>query len=196
MSVITIILLSLAILTCVGIKLYVNAQWAKKPLHNFPFIYRGKEYWYSRSVAVTHFIFAKNASDKWCVLANQRGKGAESYQGYWNCPCGYLDFDECGEEAAQRETFEETNVFIKKENIKFWNVISSPKAHRQNVSIHYYTVLDEKCEDFELSNINAEKNEVKSLKWVAIDEKDEQKWAFNHSNHITEIFNSVITNNL
>ena len=43
-----------------GIQYYLNYQWNKKPLHNFPFLYRGKEYWYSRSVAVTHFVFCKN----------------------------------------------------------------------------------------------------------------------------------------
>ena len=54
------ILFGVAVLCYFGIQHYLNYQWGKKPLHNFPFFYRGKEYWYSRAVAVTHFVFCKN----------------------------------------------------------------------------------------------------------------------------------------
>ena len=50
----------------------------------------GKEYWISRSVAVSVFLFVKD-KDKLYVLANKRGPGAADFQGLWNCPCGYLD---------------------------------------------------------------------------------------------------------
>lgn len=195
MLLIMLILFGVAILCYFGVQHYLNFQWSKKPLHNFPFFYRGKEYWYSRSVAVTHFVFCKNSNNEWCVLANERGSGTPDYQGYWNCPCGYLDFHENGEEAAQRETFEETGIYLKKENIKFWFVNTSPSANRQNVSILYYSILDGNCDDFELTNKGSEKNEVNNIKWIPINSKSDYKWAFNHSNRITEIYNSVITNN-
>ena len=189
------ILFVLVVLYHFGIQYYLNYKWDKKPLHNFPFLYRGKEYWYSRSVAVTHFVFCKNLNNEWCILANERGSGTPDYQGYWNCPCGYLDFNENGEEAAQRETFEETGLYLKKENINFWRVSTSPLNNRQNVSIFYYSVLDGNCEDFKLSNKGSEKDEVSNIKWIPINNTSDYDWAFNHPSLIREIYNSVITNN-
>ena len=62
----------------------------------------GETVWVHRSIAVAGFIFCK-INDEWCVLANQRGEGAPDFQGYWNCPCGYLDFDETLAEACSRK---------------------------------------------------------------------------------------------
>ena len=43
----TILILFVLVALChFGIQYYLNHQWNKKPLHNFPFLYRGKEYWY------------------------------------------------------------------------------------------------------------------------------------------------------
>lgn len=72
-----------------------------------------KEYWISRSVAVIAYIFYHNIiNNKLFVLADKRGQGTPDFQGYWNCPCGYLDFDETLSEAASREVFEETGYVI------------------------------------------------------------------------------------
>lgn len=49
----------------------------------------GETVWVHRSIAVAGFIFCR-INNEWCVLANQRGEGAPDFQGYWNCPCGYL----------------------------------------------------------------------------------------------------------
>lgn len=168
-----------------------NVKWRQKPLQNFPFVYRGKELWYSRSVAVIHFTFAKNMASNWCILANKRGSGTPDYQGYWNCPCGYLDFNETGEEAAQRETFEETNLYVKKNNIKFCGIDTSPKSNRQNVSIRYCSILDENCESFILNDDSSEKNEVDEIKWIELSKIDEYNWAFNHCQLIKDVFNQI-----
>ena len=62
-------------------------------MNNFPVQHEGKTYWVSRSVAVACFVFT-TIKDKICVLANQRGEGSADFHGYWNAPCGYLDFGE------------------------------------------------------------------------------------------------------
>lgn len=43
-------------------------------------------------------------------LANKRGTETPDFQGYWNCPCGYIDFDETEEDAVCREIMEETDM--------------------------------------------------------------------------------------
>ena len=52
----------------------------------------GKTLWSGRYCAVAAFAFCK-IKGEWCVLANQRGEGTPDFQGYWNCPCGFLDME-------------------------------------------------------------------------------------------------------
>lgn len=169
-----------------------NKHWHEKPLRNFPFMHKGKLFWYSRAVTVTNVCFSKNSKGEWVVLANKRGSGAPDYAGYWNCPCGYLDFDEDGQESAQRETFEETSVFVPKNKLIFYKVKTSPLLNKQNVSIIYYSILDGNCEDYELGSDFSEKNEVSEIEWVSID--NNYNWAFNHDVIINQIYNEVIKN--
>lgn len=168
-----------------------DLRWHRKPLRNFSFTHHGKEFWYSRSVAVTHFVFAKDINGVLRVLANKRGKGTPDFVGSWNCPCGYLDFDESGEDAAQRETYEETNVFVPKNKITLFGVNTSPNQNRQNVSIRYISVLDEQCENFTLNNDNSEEDEVSEIKWISLAEIDNYSWAFGHDEILKEIFNKI-----
>lgn len=161
---------------------YSNKLWHKKPMRNFPFFHKGKEFWYSRSVACVMFAFSKNENGEWCVLANKRGEGTPDNQGLWNVSCGYLDHNETGEECAQRELFEETGLFINKASIKFWSVNTDPEENRQNVTLRYYAILDTQFK--ELTNKHSEKGEVDDIAWIPLSEVDNYNWAFNHDNLI------------
>lgn len=98
----------------------------------------GETVWVHRSIAVAGFIFCK-INDEWCVLANQRGEGAPDFQGYWNCPCGYLDFDETLAEACSREIYEETGVKIEPSALYMCSVNDDPKdSNRQNVTMRVH----------------------------------------------------------
>lgn len=165
-----------------------NKKFAKQPLRNFPFIYRGREFWYSRACAVTSFVFCQNKEGKWCVLANKRGSGTPDFQGYWNCPCGYLDFNEDGEGAAIRETFEECGIKIDRSEIHFVGVNSLPTQNKQNVSLRYVTMINGIAENFDLNDKASEKNEVKEIKWIPLDEIENYKWAFGHDELVDEMY--------
>lgn len=168
-------------------------KWRLKPItQNFPFIYRGKELWYSRSVATTGFVFCKNSEDKWCVLANQRGNGTPDYQGYWNVPCGYLEYNVSGEENIIKEIQEECGITIPIEKVKFYGVNSSPKENKQNVSLRYTSVLEGITDDYKLSSENSEENEVSEIKWVLVEDVDNYDWAFNHLELIKQVFADII----
>ena len=71
----------------------------------------GKEIWLSRAVAVvaTVAVFFEN---EMYILLNKRGTGTPDFQGYWNLPCGYLDYNETTGEAPLREVWEECGVDI------------------------------------------------------------------------------------
>ena len=192
--VLIIFLASLMYFAYLGYKKYRdNLFWKTNTNKNFPFKCHGKTLWYSRSVAVSIFTFCKNKLGEWCVLANQRGKGTPDYQGYWNCCCGYLDWNEDSIQAALRETKEETGVRIPKEKVKIVKVVSDPSENRQNVSIRHVAVLDSFTSYWsDFSKKYMEKDEVSDIMWIPVSKIGEYKWAFNHDKIITELFYSEI----
>lgn len=151
-------------------------------LKNFPTVVDGKTYWISRSVAVVGFVFAR-VNKQLCILANKRGEGTPDFQGKWNVPCGYLDYDETGEEGCVREIFEETGVKLNPTDMKFIQVNTDPvNSNRQNVSLRYRTYLSEEfAKNITFTNKNSESNEVDDIRWIPIKDIDNYEWAFNHN---------------
>ena len=152
-------------------------------MNNFPVIKDGKEYWISRSVAVACFVY-KIVNDEIYVLANKRGSGTPDFQGYWNVPCGYLDYDETLEQAVIREVKEECGITIT--NPVHFGIDSNPKSNKQNVTIRYVSFYDNQEET--LKPNCGEENEVEDIKWINIKDVDSYWWAFNHGELIKELF--------
>jgi 8-oxo-dGTP pyrophosphatase MutT (NUDIX family) len=152
--------------------------------------------WFSRSVAASIFVFCKNENGSWCVLASERGEEAADYQGYWNCPCGYLDFDETTVACARRECYEETGVELNINDIKFIGFEDDPvTANRQNVTFRYYVIVNDKTtKDFKFSKTNNEGKEVGRIEWIPIESVGNYGWAFGHEKRINEIFDTVFSN--
>lgn len=148
---------------------------------NFPIKYNNKEYWISRHLAVAVFIFTELNGDRY-VLATKRSKNTPDYQGYWVCPCGYLDFNEALEEAAVRETFEETGIVLNKHELDMFYIESNAKENNQNVTCRYKTTIDY-IEPPILQN-----DECDEIKWIKREEIDNYEWAFNHDNIIKGIW--------
>lgn len=170
---------------------YQNKQWNSKPIDNFPFKYKGKTYWYSRSVATTLACFCKNTKGEICVLANKRGIGTPDYQGYWNLISGYLQFHLTGQENCVKELKEETGVDIDADSILFHSVNTSPLLNKQNVSLLYYTILNGVIDDYVTSSSFSEKNEVEEIEWIPITNINKYKWAFNHNDTISKIYRDI-----
>ena len=167
-------------------------------MKNFSIKVHGKEYWISRSLAVAVFIFRK-VGNKFQVLLEKRGKGAADNIGKWCCVCGYLDYNETLEEAATRETKEETAFEINKEYLTFIKINSDPSGNRQDVTVHYVYFASED-EDFNLDKAQGgEKDEIETVEWFDIGtlyDKDhikidiykmyERDFAFEHDKLIIE----------
>lgn len=146
-------------------------------MNNFSITKDGKEYWIARNVAVVCFTIAP-INGEWHVLANQRGSGAPDFQGCWNAPCGYLDYNETTEECAIRETFEETGVKIKRPI--FWSFNDIPSDEKQNVTFRYYKILPEAKTTENFDPTLGEKDEVRTIRWIPIKEIKDYDWAFGH----------------
>lgn len=156
-------------------------------MNNFKVIIGTKEYWVSRSMAVV--VFASHMDEYYnrFILAVKRGIGTPDYQGCWCAPCGYLDYNETLEDAAVRETFEETGLKLNKNNLKIFYIDSAISDHKQNVTIRFQYYLNN-IEDLNLTNEYSEKNEVEEIKFINVKELNKYKWAFNHDKIITKYY--------
>ena len=154
-------------------------------MKNFPIKVDDKEYWISRAIAVAGFIFCYD--NELLVLANQRGNGTPDFQGYWNCPCGYLDFDETTAEACSREIAEETNLYVNPRQLILLGVNDDPKENHQNVIFKYYTFSYIFYKSQTIYAKGAEKDEVADVNWISIEKIDDYQWAFGHDKIIKQI---------
>ena len=158
-------------------------------MKNFSITKYGKEFWVARNVAVSCFVFT-SIDGVWHVLANKRGDGTPDYQGYWNAPCGYLDFDETTSEAAMREVYEETGIKLNK--VTFFGFNDSPRDNHQNVTFRYYSIIsDPQLVNISINNRGGEINEVKDIKWIPITRISNYDWAFNHNEIIIDLIKQI-----
>lgn len=162
-------------------------------MKNFPITNKdGKVYWISRSVAIVAAVF-KTIDNTTYVLANQRGKGAPDYNFKWNITCGYIDFDESGEEACARELLEETGVIVNNPN-NFIHVMTKtvPTETRQNIVLRYVLKPDSSIIEPEIFNpktlVGGEKDEVNDIKWIPLNDVNKYEWAFGHETIIFEMY--------
>lgn len=156
-------------------------------MNNFPITHDGKTYWISRSMAVSCFVLTA-FDNEWFILANKRGENAPDFKGLWNCPCGYLDFNETTAEAAIRETYEETGVRLS--TVNFWRFVDSTTENNQNVTFRYYAITsDPQWVNMRINSEDrgGESGEVSEIAWIPIHDIDKYSWAFNHSEIIKEL---------
>lgn len=137
-----------------------------------------------RYCAVSGFFYAV-VDGKYSVLAEKRGKGTPDFQGYWCCPCGFLEGDENSREGIKRETREECGVSVPYHKIKVVDVETEPEeCNNGNVTIRHTAFLGKKKNDDWLELIGGEKDEVEEIKWIPISEIQNYLWAFNHESII------------
>ena len=137
------------------------------------FIYDG------RFCAVSGFIFAI-VNGKYSVLANKRGSGTPDYQGYWNCPCGYLERYENSKEGIAREMLEECGFQIDLDDLNVITTETDPaQSNHGNVTIRHGAFLGKIIPHYIMNN-DGEENEVDDVRWIPIDDIDKYNWAFNH----------------
>lgn len=143
----------------------------------------GEEIWHSRSCCTSIMVFCRK-DDKTLVLMNKRG--SEMTNPYkWCLPCGYMDWDENGFNAARRELWEECGVFIPEIKGKSpWYVDTEPNGKLQNITLHYDYEIDSIVET---TNENCGEGEVIEIKWFDINDilsMPEDVFAFGHKSLI------------
>jgi 8-oxo-dGTP pyrophosphatase MutT (NUDIX family) len=172
-------------------KVRKGAEWAKYG-GNFPVERNGRIYYVSRSMSVSLYTFCKNAQGEWCILANQRGNGAQNARGLWNVPMGYLDYNETAQWAAKRETWEETGVNVPISKIHMMGMNSGPletdddiakrkpipTEGKQDVAVRFAAVLDGITNNYPVSDANSEPDEVMDIQWIPLSQVKNYNWAY------------------
>lgn len=151
-------------------------------MKNFPIEHEGKTYWVSRSIAAVCYVYTM-VKGQLCVLANKRGPGVDK-TGKWNCPSGFLDYDETLEECACREVFEETGVTIHPDELELKEVDSNVTRKAQTVLVRYSVFLTE-LSRIRLTNENAEENEVTEIQWIPVTKVNDYEWV--SDKHVAQI---------
>jgi len=156
----------------------------------------GKKIYNSRSCATVGVVICRYKNDDYVLIA-ERGIGSADYSGYWNIPCGYLDWDETGYEGVVREVYEETGFYIpsvkkviRQDLNQPFFVNTDPKENRQNISLSY-GIYFKTNKLPKLSKEHNEPDEVGELGWVKISELNKYKFAFNHLDRI-KMYYSII----
>ena len=166
----------------------------------------GRKIWASRSVAVVMVAIAqiltgKNHAEIY-VAIGKRGKAMPDKSGFWNLPCGYLDFAEAGYEAAKRESWEEIGLnvdeILNEKEVIFthldqpWHVKSEPDENRQNVTLRYGFFF-KSIESLPklIANNCCEENEVEEALWVNMKDLDKYEFAFGHDKVIKNYWNML-----
>lgn len=157
--------------------------------------HKGKTLWSGRYCAVCAMIFCLYKG-VWHVLANQRNEKCPDYQGYWCMPCGFIEANETGEQAATRETEEETGVFVYPKDFIFYGVETDPTtSNNGNITLRYYTKLyrDNLPKNaLALPNILRISNEAADIKWISLNELENYDWAFHHKELIYEVSKHIL----
>lgn len=152
-------------------------------MKNFPVIIDNKEYWISRSVSVSGFIFTHDNGLR--ILACKRGKGCPDNVGKWNCPSGYLDYDETVIDACCREIREETGLVVKPKSLTLYGYNDVPEG-KQNITFLFFGSSDYYA-GHTISNAFCEPDEVDEVEWISIKELNNYDWAYNHNKLIATI---------
>ena len=163
-------------------------------MKNFPFIYNDKEYWYSRSIVCTNYIFCKYKK-QWYVLACKRGPKSTG-RGLWNVPGGFLDHDETCVQCATRETREETSLFIPNALgiTKLYKISDGIRGHssKQHIVFSYYTNLGEVDDFYKVNTKQSEPGEVTLVEWISVKDVYKYEWINNQSINIMKIYKEKI----
>lgn len=144
----------------------------------------------SRSTAVCVRLKVKLAlSDNDFFLITQRGEGV-NHTGKWCLPCGYVDYSETTLQAAQRELYEETGIYIEDlTRFKLTEIVDDPERDElQNITFHYDVETSEDYYHVVYDHINEHLDEGEVTDFEFIYKHDVSSYgfefAFNHDKRI------------
>jgi len=125
----------------------------------------------SETPRTTVGVFVVN-NGKILFLKRAENRGPEyRFQGYWCIPGGHVDIGETVEQAAVRETKEETGLTVKKLKFLFYTDEILPDRNWWAVAHKFIAFTDE-------TDVKIQEDEISEYKWVTVEEALKEKLAF------------------
>lgn len=168
---------------------------------NFPIKRNGQEYWVSRSVTVSLYVFGYDMNGNMYILASKRGPGARGGNGCWCVVGGFLDYGYTLEETCVKECKEECGIDVNENDLIPVGVNSYRGNKRGDVAAKFYTILKDSIENHKPSIANCEPGEATDARWIPINEIQKYRWWGKQGEHAYEfairIFNKkgTLSNN-
>ena len=156
---------------------------------NFAIRRNGKEYWVSRSMTISLYVFGWDERGVLHLLASKRGPKATS-PNLWNVVCGYLDYGYSLHETAVKECWEECGVHIDEKWLKLVGTNSNHKYG--NVNTCYFVELPDHIESHPTSIANCEEGEVTKAGWIPIDKLSEYNFMGGQISHAKSLAQKII----
>jgi len=164
----------------------------------------GRHLYNSRSVAVVLTLIHCDTNGFYHIAIEKRGTAPGlDKPGLWCLPCGYLDFDETGDNAIRREVWEEIGLNLDDcyktviEGPRLnqpWFVKTDPNDNRQNVTLHYGMVFTSKFLPVLTPNKDCEPDEVEDAQWASYSDIlcNKYKFAFGHDDVIKTFWHKFV----
>lgn len=185
--------------------MYINQNLIIMSKENFRVtaVEDGKQYWISRSVAVTLVVVGADEYDP-VYLVHRRGHGCPDNIGKWSVNCGYINWGETLKEAAVRELYEETGFKVSVDKLQYLGYNDPVGDGKENVTLRFYVIVPKSSlvKALESGQINTdtksrggEDGEISEFKLVPIDKSEIDSlgdWAFGHDILLKELANHAI----
>lgn len=162
-------------------------------MKNFPFEYKGRTLWYSRSIVSSSYVYCR-CGQTWYILAAQRGPATTSGM-KWNVPGGFLDHDETTQHAGMREVWEETGVLLPVNDFRLARIHSIPRGKLQHVVFSYVYNIGAVKELPEVTMEHNEPGENYVVRWIPLNKTCECDWILDHEENIHTFFKQYIRPN-
>lgn len=109
------------------------------------------------------------------VLLQKRASCKDSYPNLWDISvAGHLSAGDTAKQAAIREIQEEIGLQIDEQELRFLKKVKRSKIPKKGFLDNEYNYLFVVKKDFEITNLVLQKEEVKVVKWIAINELETQ----------------------
>jgi len=160
----------------------------------------GRTIWLSRScaVAITTIWSWDKRIENPQVLLVKRAENVDNEPGRWCLPCGYLDYNETLYEAAIRELYEETGVYLPlisphpaTGDKQPWMIHSGTDDSLSNVTSHFGFVM---TEGLIKPEFKVHEKEIEQADLIFVYKLDEYDIAFNHRERIYQFLDLARNN--
>lgn len=141
--------------------------------------------------SVCTYVFCYNETGELCTLVGRRTSSAPTGANMFTPPMGMVEYGENPYDAAVRECFEETNILIPKNELKYYDTETYFMRGKQCFGANFYIILKGTTNKHTIGIGDGENDK---FIWLPLSKIDSITWAFGTNNKIKEIISNFKEN--